>query len=100
MKFFLGLGLTSLWSRYSDVCCACNVLSPAGVSWGTLYAVSTIISLLSFPNNTNPHHRPYLSLIRHRMRLTSDPHIPIILPPGLVYFVVGAIDKDDTKLQY
>ena len=99
MKFFLGLGLTSSSSRYNDVCCACSVSSPAGVTCGTLYAVSIIISLLSFPKNTNPHHWP-LSLIRLHIQLTSGPVIPIILPPGLVYFVIGAIDEDDTKLQY
>ena len=100
MKFFLGLGSTSPSSRYNNVCRACSVSSPAGVSCGTLYAVSIIIFLMSFPNKTNPHHHPYLSLIWRRMRLTSGPLIPIILPPGLAYFVIGAIDEEDTKLQY
>ena len=87
-------------SKYNDVCCACSVLSPAGVSCGILYAVSTIISLLFFSKTTNPHHRPYLSSIWRYIRLTRGQLIPITLPPGFVYFVIGAIDEKGTKLQY
>ena len=67
---------------------------------GTLYAVNTNILQLSLPSNTNPHQQSYLSSTRLRILLIRVPVIPIILPPGLVYFVIGAINDDDTKLQY
>ena len=100
MNSFRGFGLTSPLSKYSDICCAWSVSSHAGVSWGTLYAVSTSISELSFSSNTNPHHYPYLSSILCLTRLMSDPIIPIIFSPGLVYPVIGAIDDNITTLQY
>ena len=76
-----------------------GVLSPAGVSWGTLNTAKTSISLLSLPSKTNPHHYPYLSLIFLLMQPTSRPVMHIMFPPGLVYLVIGASDDEETILQ-
>ena len=72
------------------------MLSPAGVSCGTLYAVRISISLLSLPNNMNPHHRPNLPAIFRYNYPTSGPVMPIMLPPGLVNKIIGALEDEVT----